>query len=107
MKPQDSVKMRDGSMASLSSSGRYYVRREPETGLLEKVVYFNLKRVHVPLAKAECEICHDIMESNMCGRFVSCRCMMSFVDTDRWFPERHRYGGRAIPVIRPKPKKKK
>lgn len=56
----------------------------------------------VNMAKAECEVCNDVMESTRPGDFVGCKCGQSFVDTDRWFPNLHRYGGYAKDVKKDK-----
>lgn len=87
--------MKDGSIGYLTGTGRYYCRREPEKNNFTKIVYYTLEGEHIPLAKAKCGKCGEIIESQMCGDFVRCTCGESFVDTDRWFPERHRYGGKA------------
>ena len=44
---------------------------------------------------AICKACKDIMVSERGGHFVSCKCEKSFIDRDRWFPERVRLGGEA------------
>ena len=49
----------------------------------------------VEMAKAKCKKCGDVMESKMPGDWVRCSCGASYVDTDRWSPERHRYGSEA------------
>lgn len=91
----ESITMQDGTQGWKTSSGRYYCRREPNRDTFDRIVYYTLKGELIPLAKAKCSECGDILESKMCGDFQSCSCGKSFVDTDRWFPERHRYGGEA------------
>ncbi len=55
----------------------------------------------VELAKAKCNDCGMILESQRPGHFVECPCG-NFVDTDRWCPDRrHRYGGNVTPVADP------
>ncbi len=90
--------MKDGTTGYLTGSGNYYCRQEPSPKDIQRIVYYTLKGKHIPLAKAKCSECGDVLESKMCGDFHSCTCGKSFVDTDRWFPERHRYGGDALPV---------
>lgn len=75
----------------LTTSGRYYVRNVDDT-----IEYYDLDKKKVPLANGKCGYCGDIIKSKKCGDFVSCSCEKSFVDTDRWFPEYHRYGGDNI-----------
>lgn len=87
--------MSDGTEAWLTPSGNYFCRAESSYEKREKIVYYSLEKNHIPLAKAQCEECKDIIESKMCGDFHYCSCGASFVDTDRWMPERHRYGGKA------------
>lgn len=93
-----SKRMNDGSEAWLTASGSYYVRREPDKDNWTTIVYYGLYGEHIPLAKAECPKCHMVLESKHCGDFQACE--HSFVDTDRWFPERHRYGG-AVSDLQP------
>lgn len=50
----------------------------------------------VELARAKCGACGEMIESESPGHFVTCSCGKSFVDTDRFEPRRHRYGGEAI-----------
>ena len=109
---ETAVKMTDDSYAWLSASGRYYVRRERHSTTRSgrkrvwvasdewtHIAYYDKKtRERIPLARAECEACHDVIESKHGGDFVSCACGETYVDTDRWMPERHRYGGKARPV---------
>lgn len=85
------TQMNDGTMAELTKSERYYCRRDGEF-----TRYYNLNKDYIPLAKSQCKECDQVLESKRCGDFVECECGKSFVDTDRWFPERHRYGGSAI-----------
>lgn len=49
--------------------------------------------------KAKCKSCGEIMVSERCGHFVTCKCGESFIDTDRWFPDRVRLGGEAELII--------
>lgn len=72
----------------LTNSKRYYFIQEGEN-----TRFFSLDKQPIPLAKGKCLECGDVMESKRCGHFVECSCGKSYVDTDRWFPERHRYGG--------------
>jgi hypothetical protein len=88
----EGTKMNDGTEAWLTPSGSYYMRREPTYEEWNEIAYYNLDKIRVPLAKGLCETCGAVLESKMCGDYQSCECG-SFVDTDRWFPERHRYGG--------------
>lgn len=89
--------MADGKYAWLTASGNYYARREPDYENWKSIAYYNKEtKERIPLAKAQCSDCKQMLESKMCGDFVSCGCGKSFVDTDRWFPERHRYGGNAV-----------
>ena len=74
----------------LTFSGRYYVRNYKG---VYKVDYYDLNKKRIPLAKATCNKCKETIKSLRCGHFVQCSCNESFVDTDRWFPELHRYGG--------------
>ena len=89
--------MKDGSVAYLSGSKSYFVRREPDKDKWDTIKYYTLEREHIPLARAKCSECKEIIESKYCGDFRQCKCTKSFVDTDRWTPERHRYGGKATP----------
>ena len=73
----------------LTNSKRYYVEHEGDT-----IKYYDLSKKRIPLASGTCKECGDKIESKRCGDFVSCKCGKSFVDTDRWFPERHRFGGK-------------
>lgn len=84
--------MLDGTKATLSQSGRYYVRHVPRKNW-KRIVYYTTAGELVPLASATCPKCKDHIVSRCCGDFVRCSCGESFVDTDRWFPERHRLGG--------------
>lgn len=83
--------MKDGTIAHLSESKRYYIRREPFPKW-KRIKYYTLDGESIPLAKGKCMTCKKILESKCCGDFQSCECG-SLVDTDRWFPERHRFGG--------------
>lgn len=93
----DSRRMKDGTTAYLSSSKRYFIRREPNPDNWQVIEYYTLDKEYIQLAKAECNKCHTILASKHCGDFVSCECG-NFVDTDRWMPERHRYGGDVKPI---------
>jgi len=77
----------------LTSSERYYVSYRFKNR--QTIDYFTLDKEPIPLAKAKCGSCKQIIKSKHCGHFVRCKCGKSFVDTDRWFPERHRFGGEA------------
>jgi hypothetical protein len=93
----EGVLMKDGTYAWLTGSGNYYARREPNYENWTGIAYYNKETLErIPLAKAHCPECQQIIQSKQCGDFVSCGCGASFVDTDRWYPERHRYGGLAI-----------
>ena len=93
------AKMNDGTTAYLSMSKRYFVRREPKVDKWTSIRYYNIETLdEVALAKAKCGDCGDIIQSKHCGDYVGCSCGKSFVDTDRWMPERHRWGGNCIEV---------
>ena len=97
MTPGTKAKMADGATAYVSPSCRYFIRYEPEFAGFTSIAYYDLKtRERIPLAKGSCSECGETMESRMCGDFQGCGCGKSFVDTDRWFPERHRYGGALV-----------
>lgn len=49
------------------------------------------------MASAVCGECGQQMQSQQPGDFSQCECNASFVDTDRWDANRHRYGGSAKP----------
>lgn len=98
------VEMPDGSKAWLTHSRKYYARMERHTPRLitvtmdgwTHIAYYDVKtKERIQLSRAECKECHAIIESKHCGDFVSCPCGKSSVDTDRWFPERHRFIGQA------------
>ncbi len=90
--PNDRSKvMKDGTIAYLTQSGSYYFLAGPDR-------YWHLDGSRIEWQEAECDICHDIIASRRCGQYVSCRCGMSGVDTDRWMPERQRFIGHAIPI---------
>lgn len=72
----------------LTTSGKYYIRKWGRT-----LLYYDLNKKRIHLAKGKCNSCGEVIKSRRCGDFVQCKCGASFVDTDRWFPERHRYGG--------------
>lgn len=93
MKKIKSKKMKNGIVAYLTNSGRYYCRQYPSPENIQRIDYYTLKGEKIELAKAVCPKCGDTIQSQMCGDFKICKCEKSFVDTDRWFPERHRYGG--------------
>lgn len=91
--------MKDGEYAWLTESKNYYCRREPDFDNWTGIAYYDAKTLErIPLAKGKCPSCKQIIESQHCGDFVPCGCGNSFVDTDRWAPERHRYGGQVIPI---------
>ena len=85
--------MKDGTTAYLSDSKRYYVRRMPSLENWDSIDYYTLDGEKIELAHGICSECGDELMSQMCGHYRGCSCGKSFVDTDRWFPERHRYGG--------------
>lgn len=89
--------MNDGVEAWLTQSGNYYCRAEPYPNW-KKLIYYGLDKNHIPLASGRCGSCDEILESKYCGNFVQCPCRKSFVDTDRWTPEMHRYGGDIKPI---------
>lgn len=89
--------MQDGTTAYLSDSGRYYIRREPYPKW-KRISYYTLEGKKVQLAEGKCKKCKKIIKSLHCGHYVICSCGESFVDTDRWTPERHRYGGEIEPA---------
>ena len=95
LKTGDPKVMKDGTTAYLTRSANWYCRREPFPDF-KRIVYYTLEGDHIPLAKGRCSFCHQILESQTCGDFVQCECKRSFVDTDRWNPERRRYGGDII-----------
>lgn len=92
--------MNDGTTAVLTYSKLYYARQmyrwksynrprkvnEP----YDRVEYYTLHWKYIPLASTECTHCSEIIQSQMCGHYVTCKCWRTSVDTDRWFPERHR-----------------
>lgn len=88
--------MQDKTIAYLSGSKNYYIRKEPNLKNWKTIKYYSLDGLRILLAKGVCAKCKDVMESQYCGHFVSCKCMKSFVDTDRWFPEHHRYSGDIV-----------
>lgn len=89
----EGTKMQDGTEAWKTPSGLYFCRAEPSYEDRQSIAYFTLDGVRIPLAKGKCEKCGDVVESKMCGDFQRCKCGASAVDTDRWFPERHRFIG--------------
>lgn len=100
-------KMKDATTAYLTSSGHYFCRYEPYVWLessqtykeCNTIVYYDKKTLErIQLATAKCNVCNGVMMSTKCGDFQACGCGASFVDTDRWFPERHRYGGDCTPI---------
>jgi hypothetical protein len=88
--------MQDGTEAYLSQSKKHFIRREPDEHEWNTIKYYTLEGESIQLAKATCGTCDDVIESQCCGDFVTCKCGDSSVDTDRWFPERHRYIGNNI-----------
>lgn len=95
----DGTEMADGTLAWLTPSGSYYARREPDYDIWDTIAYYNKdtkERIH--LAEAQCSQCGQVIASKMRGDCVRCACGESFVDTDHWMPERHRYGGKAVPI---------
>lgn len=92
----ESKKMKDGSIAYLSSSGNYFIRREPTLRKWTHIFYYTLKGERIELAKGKCGDCGDIIKSKHCGDYVSCKCGKSAVDTNRCNPELHRYIGNII-----------
>ncbi len=84
--------MNDGEIAWKTDSERYFARRYPDYDTNEGIAYYTLEGDRIPLAKATCRVCLETVESKRCGDAQRCSCGETFVDTDRWFPERHRYG---------------
>jgi len=91
-------KMEDGIIGYLTKSERYYCRKEVKDEDL-MIFYYTLEGKRVPLAKAECLSCGEIVESLRCGDFQKCSCGGTAVDTDRWLPERHRYIGDNLKML--------
>lgn len=89
---EDSETMGDGRQAWLTPSCRYFARRHGQS-----IWYYGLDKARIRLARAKCTSCGKMIESKRCGHFVSCPCRKSFCDTDRFEPERHRFGGNAAP----------
>lgn len=98
MKTGDPKEMKDGTTAYLTESKRYFVRREPKKDNWNRIQYYTLEGGYISLAKGRCKECNQVIQSQMCGDFQECECGKSFVDTDRWMPERHRYGGEVVAV---------
>ena len=88
-----SKKMKDGTTAYLTKSGDYYVSRKPGVKFKSQISYYTLEGERIPLAQGECLDCGGWIESKRCGDWQTCPCERSYVDTDRWSPELHRYGG--------------
>lgn len=98
-KVEQKKKMKDATTAYLTSSGRYFCRHEPSYKECNSIAYYDKKTLErIQLATAKCNVCNEVMMSTKCGDFQACGCGASFVDTDRWFPERHRYGGDCTPI---------
>lgn len=93
-------RMNDGHEAWLQPSKRYYARRHPSYEDYHSIYYYDLTKNRVLLAKATCPECKETIESKMCGDFVQCSCGKSYVDTNRWSPEIHRYGGEVVHTIK-------
>lgn len=90
-------KMKDWTIAVLTSSWNYYVRQmynwksnTKSWMKWDRIEYYDLQGNYIPLASAECKNCWDTIQSQYCWHFVSCKCWDTAVDTDRWMPERHR-----------------
>ena len=93
--------MTDGTTAVLTLSKRYYVRmmyrwksynrpRKPNEKY-DRIEYYSLHWKYIPLASDECNHCWEIIQSQMCGHYVTCKCWHTSCDTDRQLPEYHRY----------------
>ncbi len=95
----DGIEMNDGTLAWLTVTGKYYCRREPHVDNWTKIAYYTLEKDLIPLAKGKCKDCGEVIESQHCGDYVTCKCGKSNVDTDRWMPERHRYIGNIISIL--------
>lgn len=92
--------MKDGTTAVLTISQTFYIRqmykwksythplKNGETW--DRIEYYTLRGDYIPLAMAECKECEEIIQSQYCWHFVTCKCGSTNVDTDRWFPNRHR-----------------
>lgn len=94
----DGVTMEDGKQAWPTQSGDYYCRREPDIYKWTSIVYYTINKTRIRLAEGSCGACGEHLISKHCGDFVSCKCGKSYLDTDRWFPERQRYGGELQPI---------
>lgn len=93
--------MNDGTIWVLITSGNYYIRhmykwvsyaKPPKKYPFkwDRIEYYTLRGKYIPLACTECKKCGDIIQSQYCWHFVTCKCGDTSVDTDRLFPERHR-----------------
>lgn len=93
MKVGTPKKMKDGSIAYLSGTKRYFIRREPDVDKWKYIEYFDLKGNYIPMPFGWCGECGEIIQSLHCGDFVMCSCGASGCDVDRMLPERHRHLG--------------
>lgn len=91
--------MNDGTIGVLSTTWMYYIRHmykgksyteRQKKYPFDRIEYYTLRGKYIPLARAECEQCWEIVQSQYCWHFTTCSCLMTSVDTDRWSPERHR-----------------
>lgn len=93
--------MTDGTTAVFTLSKRYYVRmmyrwksynrpRKPNEKY-DRIEYYSLHWKYIPLASIECKHCWEMIQSQMCGHYVTCKCWNTSCDTDRQLPELHRY----------------
>lgn len=93
--------MNDGTIGVLSQSCRYYLRHmykgksyteRPKKYPFkwDRIEYYTLRWKYIPLASTECKKCWDIIQSQYCWHYVTCSCWSTSVETDRWFPARHR-----------------
>ena len=82
--------MSDGRIGYLTKSERYYVYRHDIEYIID---YYTLDGIRILLPSGTCSECGEFLQSLRCGHFVQCGCGSCFVDTDRWMPERGRYGG--------------
>lgn len=102
--------MADSTKAWPTRSNNLFVRREfhsPQGHVIHiqsypwnHIAYYDknsLERLY--LAEARCLNCNTIVRSKHCGDFATCNCGKIFVDTNRWFPNSHRYGGNSKDMV--------
>jgi ribosomal protein S27AE len=88
--------MEDGNVAYLTESKNWYARRMPDKDNWTSIDYYTLEGKYIKLPNGTCPNCKEHIQSKHCGDFVRCSCGECFVDTDRWCPERGRFGGNII-----------